>query len=125
MNRYQRGCAKCIFGKVLGQSRLCEDCKRAGYRWCSGPEKHVVKASDMHHRTMCHACFRAYTLHYRMHKEARVPPKGWKRTDEIARRWHFARETVETWARAGKIRAWQARKNGWWYIDENGGHPHD
>jgi len=112
-HRYQRSCARCIFGRPHGRSMLCQGCKANGYRWCSG-EKHVVKAVDLKTRTTCYECTRVYQRDY---QRDYTPPHGWITVREASARLHYSINAINNWCRLGKVRAWQATKNGHWYID--------
>lgn len=112
--RYQRSCERCVFGRPHGRSMLCQACKATGWRWCSG-EKHVVKVNDLKTPTTCKACANHYQRDY---QRGYTPPDGWITVHEASTRYHYSINTINNWCRLGKVRAWQAHKRHYWYIDE-------
>ena len=112
MTRLQRYCQRCIRNATRGKNKLCTACKEKGWRWCSFG-KHVVTVDVMKTRSACRACSNAKDRQYR----SVPPPPGYIPLAEYAAMTHYTRHHIANRCQAGKLRAWQRKKSGPWYVE--------
>jgi hypothetical protein len=116
----QRFCQRCIIQNTRGCSKLCVDCRAAGWRWCTvcGPCQLDNYAGGRRNLCLKHHCERTGRYNMRRQYGAVIdPPPGYIDIGKAAKLIGVSYEIISKWRRHGGIKGWQRRPGGRWYVE--------
>lgn len=115
----RKRCLRCHERGVANANKLCEDCKAAGWRWCSVGHHIVGVAAMLSVKHGCRACDSARQITQR-YGAALTPPDGALTVAAAAQRLHYSANSIRRQARTGQLQSWRRSPTGqiWIVLDK-------